>query len=79
MVAYCSENCKKVYEACAAYSMKQIDKKEAYLRLSKCDLSNKSHYSDITQGIIAEVMVEEQKKAKPVQNQNYNSKKNYRK
>lgn len=79
MIVYCSENCKKVYEACAAFSMKQIDKKEAKIRLSKCDLSNKGHFSKVTQKIVSEIMAEEPK-ANPVPNQNYNnSKKNHRK
>ena len=37
---YCSQNCKAIYEICAAFATGKIDAIEARVKLNRCDLSN---------------------------------------
>lgn len=53
--SFCSENCKKIYDACAGYNMGELSKEEAYELLEQCDLSKRSKYSNATKKILKEI------------------------
>lgn len=55
MASFCSENCKKVYEAAASFNMKKMMAEEAKSILDTCDLSNKEHFTSSTQRLIKEI------------------------
>lgn len=54
--SFCSENCKKIYEICVSYNLKEISKEEAQKRLASCDLSHKDKYTKSTKRILNEIM-----------------------
>lgn len=54
MASFCSENCKKIYEAAAAFNVKKISAKEARIILDTCDLSHKDQFTTSTQRLIRE-------------------------
>ena len=55
MASFCSEDCKKVYEAAAAFNMNKMSAEEARCILDTCDLSNKEHFTPSTKKIIGEI------------------------
>lgn len=55
MMSFCSENCKKVYEACAAFYAKMMSAEQAKSILDTCDLSDKGHFTVATQKLILEI------------------------
>lgn len=55
MISFCSDNCKKVYEACAAFNAKMMSAEQAKKILDTCDLSNKGHFTLSTQRLIIEI------------------------
>ena len=55
MASFCSENCKKIYEAAAAFNVKKISAKEARVILDTCDLSHKDKFTASTQRLIGEI------------------------
>ena len=57
MASFCSENCKKVYEAAAAFNMKKMNAEEARVILDTCDLSNQSHFTAATQRLLGEIYI----------------------
>ena len=56
MAIYCSENCKKIFDAISAYNMKLISKQEAANILKKCDLSKKEEFKESCQRYIDEIL-----------------------
>lgn len=55
MISFCSENCKKVYDACAAFNAKMMSAEQAKNILDTCDLSDKGHFTVSTQKLILEI------------------------
>ena len=55
MASFCSENCKKIYEACAAFNAKMMSVEQAKKILDTCDLSDKGHFTVSTQRLILEI------------------------
>lgn len=56
-----TENCAKVYEACAGYSGHAYTKEEANVLLKMCDLSDRANFTESTQRILNELLTEEKK------------------
>ena len=56
MAIYCSDNCKKIFDAISAYNMKLKTKKEAAKILKECDLSRKSEFKESCQKYIDEIL-----------------------
>lgn len=60
--AYCSENCKEIYDATSSFEDGRMTDVEAMERLEKLDLSHKHNFGESYQTSIAKIM-----KAKPQQ------------
>lgn len=56
MAIYCSDNCKKIFDAISAYNMKLKTKEEAAKILRECDLSRKSEFKESCQKYIDEIL-----------------------
>ena len=56
MAIYCSDNCKKIFDAISAYNMKLKTKEEAAKILKECDLSRKSEFKESCQKYIDEIL-----------------------
>lgn len=54
--SFCSMNCKKIYDTCVGFSLKEISPESAYKTLSSCDLSKQDTYSESTRKIIKEIL-----------------------
>lgn len=54
--AYCSENCKEIYEATAGFEDGRVTNEEAMERLEKLDLSHQHHFGESYQKTIAKIM-----------------------
>lgn len=59
MEIYCSENCKKIFNALSSHNMGHITKEEARELLEKCDLSYKENFNRLNQNFVDEIMTEE--------------------
>lgn len=55
MEIYCSENCREIFNTLASYNAKDISAKEAAERLSKCDMSDRDKYHDVSKKLISEI------------------------
>lgn len=54
--AYCSENCKEIYEATSGFEDGRVTAAEAMERLGKLDLSHKHNFGESYQKSIAKIM-----------------------
>ena len=67
MAIYCSDNCKKIFDAISAYNMKLKTKEEAAKILKECDLSRKSEFKESCQKYIDEILdIKEESSQEPV-------------
>lgn len=64
--SFCSENCKKIYDACAKYNAGELIKEEANALLETCDLSSKSKFSSATKKLIKEITAKPRQKKEEV-------------
>lgn len=56
-----SENCSKIYEACAGYSGNALSKDEAKVLLKICDLSDRANYTPSTQKLLDKILASDKK------------------
>lgn len=54
--SFCSVNCKKIYDTCVGFSLKEISPELAYKALSECNLSHQETYSESTKRLIKEIL-----------------------
>ena len=59
MEIYCSENCKKIFNALSSYNMNHKTKEEAKAILEKCDLTMTDTYSEFNKNCINSIMADE--------------------
>lgn len=50
------ESCKDIYDICTSYRDNVIDKKTAYERIIKCDISNLKNFNETTKAQIEEIL-----------------------
>ncbi len=56
MEIYCSENCKKIFNALSSYNMGHITKEEAKTRLEECDLSYIDKFNHINKKFVEDII-----------------------
>lgn len=62
--SFCSENCRKIYNAVAGYTTNQKTKQEAAeILINECDLSNLDHFNSATKYTIINILEGEKKPA----------------
>ena len=67
MAIYCSDNCKKIFDAISAYNMKLKTKEDVAKILKECDLSRKSEFKESCQKYIDEILdIKEEPVKEPV-------------
>lgn len=58
MSAFCSVNCKKIYQAVAGFNFGDLTREQARDMLKECDLHDRDHFSKATQAAIIRILGE---------------------
>lgn len=56
--SFCSENCKRIYDICVKYHIKEMSREDAKAALAECDLSKKKEFSGTTRRILNEIFAQ---------------------